>query len=272
MLALSDFGILHGCNSEDDMKTSITTIPEFNLMAPLFKDGGYEKLYKTIMEQDQQKVNEILQPLLGRIIPQYEKNTLQKDNADFWAARAALTFNERGKIDRGIFSIYLLNLVHLKKGEAIFQDAGILHAYLEGQNIEIMANSDNVLRGGLTPKHIDVNELMKHVSFKAVTPKIIHGTRTSEFEEIYLSPAPDFQLSKLLIGKGKTASVKPGTTEIFIVIEGSVEMEERNSSPLTLKKGEAAVAFAGAVIELKAVDQAEVFRASVPAHETEQFS
>ena len=80
------------------------------------------------------------------------KINLDKEDEDFWAARAAITFNriKELNIDRGIFSIYLFNLVHLKKGEAIFQDAGVPHAYLEGQNVEIMASSDNVLRGGLT--------------------------------------------------------------------------------------------------------------------------
>ncbi len=66
-----------------------------------------------------------------------------------------------GHLDRGIFSIYLLNLVHLHPGQATFQPAGVLHAYLEGVNVELMANSDNVLRGGLTTKHVNVPELLR---------------------------------------------------------------------------------------------------------------
>ena len=96
-----------------------------------------------------------------------------------WAARAALTYNQGARIDRGIFSIYFFNLVNLHPGEAIFQDAGLPHAYLEGQNVEIMANSDNVLRGGLTPKHVDVPELMKHVRFEATNPRILMGDRAA---------------------------------------------------------------------------------------------
>ena len=56
--------------------------------------------------------------------------------------------------------------VNAKPGQAVFQGAGVPHAYLEGQNVELMANSDNVLRGGLTPKHIDVPELLKHTLFE----------------------------------------------------------------------------------------------------------
>lgn len=263
MVALSDFWLLHGFRAGQDMISSISGVDEFSFMLPLFEEGGYQKLYKTLMEMDQQKVNEILQRLLERIIPKYEKNILNKNDANFWAARAALTFNEPGKADRGIFSVYLLNLVHLKPGEAIFQDAGILHAYLEGQNMEIMANSDNVLRGGLTPKHIDVDELMKHVTFAAVTPHIIRGTRINEVEEAYVSPAPDFQLNRLLISKGNSASIRASTTEVFIVMEGRIEIKEDGNS-LMLKRGEAAVAFAGAALNLTAIENSIVYRALLP--------
>src|SRR5688572_8098768 len=101
----------------------------------------------------QEQVSGHLQPLLKRIIPLYQQGKLDRPDPDYWAAKGALTFSET---DRGIFSVYLFNLVQLKRGEAIFQDAGVPHAYLEGQNVEIMSSSDNVLRGGLTTKHIDV--------------------------------------------------------------------------------------------------------------------
>jgi mannose-6-phosphate isomerase len=265
MFALSDFWLLHGFRPAADLLTTITAVPEFSFMRLLFEEGGYEKLYRTLMEMEQEKVNEILEPLLQRIIPKYEKNELKKDNPDFWAARAALTFNQPGKTDRGIFSVYLLNLVHLEKGESIFQDAGILHAYLEGQNVELMANSDNVLRGGLTPKHIDTGELMKHVSFVEVVPNVIHGAQSGKFEEVFASPAPDFQLSRFLIGKDGITYVTARTTEIFFVMHGDVQMKEEEGAVFTLKKGEAAVAFAGSFFEIQAIEKSEIFRASVPA-------
>lgn len=263
MVALSDFWLLHGFKPTVQIKTSLASIPEFNFMLGLFDEGGYEKLYKTLMLMDQYEVNKICKPLLERIFFQYEMQEL-KDSPDFWAARAALTFNEPEKVDRGIFSVYLLNLVHLNSGEAIFQDAGVLHAYLEGQNMEIMANSDNVLRGGLTPKHIDVGELMKHVRFNSIDPEVIHGSRVNEFEEAYLSPAPDFLLSRIGVPTGRTASLVSATTEIFIVMEGAVRVEEKGAAKLLLRKGEAAVAFAGASLSWNAENDAVIFRASVP--------
>ena len=264
MVALGDFYLLHGFRSPDKIRSVLSSVQAFNYMLPLFEDDNYRQLYSFCMEMDQQEVNKILQPVLEQIVPAYQKNELSKDDPHFWAARAALTFNQPGIIDRGIFSIYLLNLVHLKEGEAIFQDAGVLHAYLEGQNMEIMANSDNVLRGGLTPKHIDVAELMKHVSFHATIPQVIHGTKVNDYEEVYRSPAPDFELSRFSFQANDGISFGATTTEIFIVMNGSIQFRKEDDSLLSLQKGESAVAFAGAKVQIKALDTSTVFRASVP--------
>lgn len=264
MVALSDFWLLHGFKSPEKIIEGIESIPEFAFMLPLFKEDGYKKLYNTLMQMDQQEVNKTLQPLLERILAAYENDYLPKGNPHFWAARAAVTFNVQDKIDRGIFSIYLLNLVHLNKGEAIFQDAGILHAYLEGQNIEIMANSDNVLRGGLTVKHVDVDELMKHVRFEAVAPEVIYAGVDGAFA----SAAPDFQLNKWESAAAASNILQfSTTTEIFLVIEGIVMIKETSGNKLLLKKGEAAVAFAGAELVLEGVARAVLYRATVNLNE-----
>ncbi len=264
MLALSDFWLLHGFKSEEKIRNTINAIKEFDFMIALFEEGSYEKLYSTIMQMDQQQVNSILEPVLERIIPRYKTNELEKSDANFWAARAALTFNQPGITDRGIFSVYLLNLVNLTFEEAIFQDAGVLHAYLEGQNMEIMANSDNVLRGGLTPKHIDVAELIKHVNFEATFPNIITGTKNTGYEQVYLSPAVDFQLSKLSLNADQSTEVICTSTEIFFLFSGTVNMKESNNQSVKLERGEAAVAFAGSTITIISKEDAVLFRASVP--------
>jgi mannose-6-phosphate isomerase len=212
---------------------------------------------------EQIKVNEIIQPLLNRVIPLYQSGSLQKDDPGFWAARAAVTFNEPGKIDRGIFSIYLFNIVHLKKGEAVFQDAGILHAYLEGQNVEIMANSDNVLRGGLTPKHIDVAELMKHVVFEPVNPHIIYGTPINASEKVFITPAPDFELREIVMAAGETYRATAASTDIFLVLEGGVEVSA-GEAVRNLRQGEALVAFSNSILDFRALTNVAIYHASVP--------
>jgi mannose-6-phosphate isomerase len=217
------------------------------------------------MEMDQDEVNKILQPLVDRILPLYESGQLNKSEEDFWAARAYKTFCKEGYIDRGLFSVYLFNLVNLQPGEGIFQDAGILHAYLEGQNLELMANSDNVLRGGLTTKRIDVPELLKHVKFVPVEPAIITGKRNpTSSEEIFQTPAEDFELRKAILGKGQALKLKSNTVDIFLVADGSVVVTE-NDSVLNLSKGQSMLAINGASLTIKPGEMgAVVFRATVP--------
>jgi len=265
MLALGDFWLLHGFKPKEDLLKVLHTVPELRFLVPVFNRQGYQGVYQAIMELPQEEVNAILAPLLDRIIPLYKEGTLKKNEEHFWAARAALTYAEPGKTDRGIFSIYLFNLLNLRSGEAIFQDAGLPHAYLEGQNVEIMANSDNVLRGGLTPKHVDVPELMKHVHFEATNPRIIAGDDDPGHIAVYPTPAPDFELSKLNLLKGESLTIKAHSAEIFIVLEGSLGVIEPGVSPFGRKRGDAFIAFHQAKFELKAQDDAVVYRASVPA-------
>lgn len=264
MFALSDFWLLHGFKTPALLTKVLQQVPELQFLLPVFAGHNYAALYKMVMEMGQQQVNAHLQPLLDRIVPLYQQGSLNRTQEDFWAARAAITFNEPGVIDRGIFSIYFFNVVNLHPGDAIFQDAGILHAYLEGQNMEIMANSDNVLRGGLTNKHIDVAELMKHVRFEPVVPQVIRGTAGSvPAEEVFFTPAGDFELRRIQIAKDTVITIQSVTAEIFLVYAGTVEVANGDTL-FTLNSGEPFLAVAGAAVRMRAVESAELFRATVP--------
>ena len=181
MVALSDFWLLHGFKKEEELTEVLNRVIELSFLLPVFQSKSYKGLYKEVMTMPQTKVDEVLSPLMQKIIPQYNNGTLKKGDEHFWAARAAITFCKDNRYDRGIFSIYLFNLLHLQEGQAIYQAAGLPHAYLEGQNVEVMANSDNVLRAGLTDKHVDVPELMKHVKFEATHPKTIKASNAAVF-------------------------------------------------------------------------------------------
>jgi mannose-6-phosphate isomerase len=264
MVALSDFWLLHGFKESSKLEAVLSKTSELQFLLPIFKESGYEGLYKKVMELDQQEVNKRLQSLLHRIIPLYKEEKLSKTDEDFWAARAAITFNEAGNIDRGIFSVYLFNLVNLKPGEAIFQDAGVPHAYLEGQNMELMANSDNVLRGGLTNKHIDVAELIKHVKPEATIPNIIKGRDSGVVgEKLFLTPATDFELRQITLQKGDETTLLSVTAEIFFVYEGEVEVSEGQNA-LRFGNGESFLVANGGSVKLKALSACNIFRATVP--------
>ncbi|KYP15093.1 mannose-6-phosphate isomerase, class I [Flavihumibacter sp. CACIAM 22H1] len=264
--ALSEFWLLHGFRSIALMKETLAARKELCFLLPVFGEGDYANLYRTVMEMPEAEVVQHLQPLLDRILPLYEAGDLPKSNPDFWAARAAKTYNEPGRIDRGIFSIYLLNLVKMKKGQAIFQDAGLLHAYLEGQNVEIMANSDNVLRGGLTPKHVDVPELLKHVQFQECIPNLLDGTPVQPHEKAFLTPADDFELHQIELAEGEGLKLTASTVEILLVLEGTLELTEQDSGFVhTCGKGQSVLLTAGGEIEIRALGYSQAFLATVPA-------
>jgi mannose-6-phosphate isomerase len=111
-------------------------------------------------------------------------------------ARMALELSERYPGDAGVLAALLLNLVVLEPGEALYLPAGNLHAYLSGAGVELMANSDNVLRGGLTSKHVDVAELLRVLDFRPVTPPVLRGTADDGWVR-YDTDAAEFLLRRL---------------------------------------------------------------------------
>lgn len=228
MWAMTDFWLLHGFRSLKEINEILQAVPEFEPLRAIFEPtGNIATLYRHVMEMPEEKVNEILSPLHQRLEKENELAPISKHNPDFWALRAFRDFTVDGNYDRGLFSVYLLNLVFVNPGEVVFQDAGVLHAYLEGVNMELMANSDNVLRGGLTPKHVDVPELMKHVVFEPVIPKVLEPVMINEVLVRVDTPAPDFQLSCVTVDVGKQYHRTPGNgPEIYFVSEGQVKVNE----------------------------------------------
>jgi mannose-6-phosphate isomerase len=264
-VALSDFWMLHGFRPVKEIKQILENIPEFHIFEISLHTSDLAHLYKKIMELPQSQVDFVLAPVIGRLQPLYHAGRLDKNNPDFWAVRAAEQFPLKGgHLDRGIFSIYLLNLLHLKPGQGTFQDAGIPHAYLEGITVELMANSDNVLRGGLTPKHIDVPELLNILNFKAQKPKIINGTKISETEIVYKTPAKEFLLSKININKRKahTSRRKHGPDTV-IVMEGTVEVSN-GKNKIIFQQGNIFLAPADIYYKVQAQSKAVLFKATVP--------
>ena len=260
---ISDFYLLHGFKPPAAMHKLLKDIPELNFLVDEFKESDYRTLYTRVMTMPQDEVNQKLHSLLQRIVPLYESGILKKEQEDFWGARASLTFNANGNTDRGIFSIYLFNVVKMNPGEALFQDAGLPHAYLEGYTMEIMANSDNVLRGGLTPKHVDVKELLEHVKYEATVPNIIRGHSSGTREEIYSTPAVDFQLSRININKHEGIALPARKTDIYFVYQGRVDatadQQQEHFGP-----GEAFLALPGTVVHFGSEEEAVIYRATEP--------
>lgn len=261
MVALSEFWLLHGFLQADELKKVLQTVPEFKDFVEVFGNDDYKKLYQQVMEMPQQGVNELLASLVQRELQRKKNNELTKEEPGWWVAKLYEEFSV-DKIDRGVFSIYFFNIVKVNPGEAVFQGAGIPHAYLEGQNVELMANSDNVLRGGLTPKHVDVPELMKHTIFKGVTPYVMKGEANKTGEKIYPCPVKDFGISKIELHQNETYSSTASSLEIICVLGGEMQISGTNN--LHLKKGEAAAILCGEIYNMSTMGNVSAYKAFVP--------
>ncbi|MCL1930569.1 MAG: mannose-6-phosphate isomerase, class I [Treponema sp.] len=147
--------------------------------------------------------------------------------------------------DPAIIAPLYLNIFHLAPGEALFIDAGVPHSYIHGFGVELMANSDNVLRGGLTTKHVDVPELMKVLNFTPAQPHIIKPDAGSGCFT-YPAPCEEFSLTVVRGGaayggaEAQTAAFARSSPAIVIVTEGEVLIEAPNAGGTVLKQGESA--------------------------------
>ncbi len=134
--------------------------------------------------------------------------------------------------DPGVLAAMLLNHVRLQPGEALFLGAGVPHAYLDGLGVEIMANSDNVLRCGLTPKHVDVPELLRIVRFESRDPGVLRPEAGPDGEEVYETPIDEFRLSRYVLPEGgATHDLTLTTPQIRLCTEGSVRAGEHALTP-----------------------------------------
>lgn len=156
-------------------------------------------------------------------------------------ARTAVELDAVFPGDRGILAALLMNRVKLQPGEAVYVPAGHMHAHLKGTGIEVMANSDNVIRGGLTPKHVDVRELVAVVGFDPAEPDVVRPDPVRPGVERYSVPCPEFGVWRVRPQQSQEPVVLPGrkSARIVFVVEGSLTLQDGESS-LRLARGEAA--------------------------------
>ena len=147
-----------------------------------------------------------------------------------WSAVATTVAElaERYPADPGVLGALLLNRVVLYPGDAVYLGPGQLHAYLRGVGVEVMANSDNVLRGGLTPKHVDVPELMRVLEFSPLADPTVRAVAADpgvEHEVAYPTPEPDFALSRIeLPSSSSPVSWRPEGPEVLLCTSGEARV------------------------------------------------
>lgn len=266
IVALTDFYALRGFRPLTEIADLLQATPEFRRFGVTFQayEASLRDLYCHWMTLPQEVVNGLFDPLLARLQGEHHRRPYTKDQREYWLLRADTVFSKDGQRDRGLFSVYLLNLLHLKPGQAMYLPAREIHAYLEGAGMEVMANSDNVLRGGLTTKHVDVPELLNTLTFSSGPPHILEGERLDGVETIYRTPAPEFELHRLDLTAGATWSAKPAGAQCFILIAGEAVLAGTGTAPHTARRGEVFFVPAGHAWQIEARSTLQLFRAVVP--------
>ncbi|MBA3020179.1 mannose-6-phosphate isomerase, class I [Propionicimonas sp.] len=157
-------------------------------------------------------------------------------------ARTVIELDEVFPADPGILAALLMNRVVLHPGEAMFVPAGHMHAHLRGTGVEVMANSDNVIRGGLTPKHVDVSELIRVVEFEPSESEVMKPQRVGDGVDYYPTSCPEFDVWRVTAGAEVTSVDLPGigSARVLLIISGSATLSAGDQT-LELAQGEAAL-------------------------------
>lgn len=212
---------------------SLFNIFEFSNIIKQFKsDPNYKNLLKSllILPSDQQS------SICSKVMEQLPK---LKESSQDPLVITALDFikkiQRQYSNDIGMLAPLYLNCLVLEPDEAIYLPAGVLHAYIEGTALELMANSDNVLRAGLTSKHIDINELTSIINNEPYYPSIIKDENNLKLFT-YNTPFDEFELTKIM-SLSETLSVKIDGPSIAICIKDSMTISV-NKNEQKLYKGD----------------------------------
>ncbi|SES02989.1 mannose-6-phosphate isomerase [Propionibacterium cyclohexanicum] len=167
-------------------------------------------------------------------------------------ARLAIQLDEARPGDPSILAALLLNHFWLEPGQALHIPAGVLHAYVKGTGVEIMANSDNVVRGGLTPKHIDVKVLVDMLSFTPSKPDILVAEPIGPGLSRYPNQDDQFSLWRITPQTGVAVELPAqDAPRILLVIEGGAELSDAAGAAGQLRKGRAGFIEAGEQLSLR---------------------
>ena len=269
LVALSDFQALAGFRpaSRSVALMRALAVPELEPYIALLTGesdaDGLRALFTTWITAPQPDIDALIPAVLGGAVG-YVRSGAEEFGDE---ARTILELGERYPGDAGVLAALLLNRVDLAPGEGIFLPAGNLHSYLHGIGMEVMANSDNVLRGGLTPKHVDVPELLRVLDFAPVRDARV-DTHRDGVETVYQTPAPEFAASMLTLdgadlGHQLDAPPRHDGPQILVCIDGSVVVRS-TSAEVRIDRGMAAwVAAHDGPIRVEASVPSRLFRATV---------
>ncbi len=259
--AITPFIALNGFRNIDEIIVELLTVASSSLSMEI--DGlkhnptrsGLKSFYAQILSLEGRRKDQVLSEIVSRC-----------DTARGLRYRWVGRLGKEYPRDIGVLSPLLLNCFELKPGNAMFLGPGVLHAYLQGLGIEIMANSDNVLRGGLTSKYIDRDELLKTLTFESGSPDFVVPEQVSPNETRFSPRVPEFALSCIDIESfSRYTPVRNGNAEILICTSGGFSVGDgKCGNSLRIERGESFFVF-GSSPAYTVEGQGTLFRGMVPS-------
>lgn len=202
--------------SKDDLNKLLNSKPEV-------QDNFLRDLYTRINKLSIKNIK------LIKIIDNLETRLINSGSQYSKIAALFTSLKKKYGYDPGLFSIFLLNYLELSEGEGLYLDSGLPHAYVKGNIIECMANSDNVIRAGLTGKYKDIPALLKAVNYDMCEIEVIKSDLWSE-AIIYFTAAEEFQVTRWNLSEGvKKFNKTNRRPEILFVLDGNVSISWQNN-------------------------------------------
>ncbi|CAL0308267.1 unnamed protein product [Lupinus luteus] len=265
-LAMTQFEALCGFITLKELKAVLHTVPEVseligaenaNLVLQTSDQDSEEKLksvlkavFTLLMSANKDRITDAVNTLKCRLHKESEMRQLTDKE------QLVLQLEKQYPADVGVIAAFFLNLVKLNPGEALFLGPNEPHAYLSGECVECMATSDNVVRAGLTPKHIDVQTLCSMLTYNQGSPEILRGTPLNPYVNRYIPPFEEFEMDRCVLPEGETVVFPaiPGPS-IFLVTVGEGTMNT-TGSPKGQVVTEGDVLFAAANTEISVTSSA----------------
>jgi mannose-6-phosphate isomerase len=262
LCALTPFDALKGFRKADEILALFGRVPIPSLEAPirlLRKDKGVRSLagfFSTLLGLGAEARKRAISELMTGA-----ESMASSDPVFTWVIRLHQWFPD----DMGVFAPLLMYLIHLEPAEALYIDSGELHSYLEGAGVELMANSDNVIRAGLTPKHADIPELLRILRLEENQGGIIRPQARNQSEWVYVTPAKEFVLSRLSLRKGAPYHEKGRKSlEIMICTQGNAEITDVAAAEVLHVSRGATFLIPAMVKEFAMKGDATFYKAGVP--------
>lgn len=262
--ALTEFHALAGFRAPERTVALLRTLdapalaPYTEMLVAQPDSSGLRALFTMLITLPQTSLSALLPQVLDACVLHV------KEHGEFdLECRTILELGESYPGDAGVLAALLLNRIVLQPGEAIHLPAGNLHAYLRGTGIEILANSDNILRCGLTPKHVDVPELLRVLDFTCGDMPVLAGEEISPGVRVYRTPSPEFELSRLdVTGEARINHEGP---QILICTAGAAVLSNARGDELKLARGQSVwlpASDPAVLVRPDGVESAQLFRAT----------